>query len=194
MPWNEEIRSGPANFNAGRTPRTVPPSAVDTLIAAAWLHDIGYGSRLHDSGFHPLDGALYLRGEGWPEGVCTLVAHHSDSRFVARVLGLDERMRQFAFAEDPLSDALTVADNTVGPNGTIMSVDVRLREKLTRHGPDSTNARANPERDDYIRAADRRVAHRLATLDVDDHFGESSLADAAEPRRPSFHTDPKLDA
>ena len=49
-----------------------------------------------------------------------------------------------------------------------MAVDERLREKLTRHGPDSPNARANPERDDYIRAADRRVARRLAMLDRPD--------------------------
>ncbi|MDH6245460.1 HD domain-containing protein [Mycobacterium sp. OTB74] len=143
---------------------TVPPSAVDILVAAAWLHDIGYGSRLRLTGFHPLDGALYLRGDGWPEEVCTLVAHHSGSRFTARVLGLDDQLRQFAFVEDPQSDAITVADNTAGPNGTIMTVDERLREKLTRHGPDSTNTRANPERDDYIRAADRRVAHRLSTF------------------------------
>ena len=46
---------------------TVPPSAADTLVASAWLHDIGYGSRLRDSGFHPLDGAVYLRREGWPD-------------------------------------------------------------------------------------------------------------------------------
>jgi hypothetical protein len=87
---------------------------------------------------------LYLRGEGWPQVVCTLVAHHSGSRFGARVLGLDARLRQFAFVEDPQSDALPVADNTAGPNGTMMTVDERLREKLTRHGRNSLNARANP--------------------------------------------------
>ena len=37
---------------------TVPQSAADTLVASAWVHDIGYGSRLRDSGFHPLDGAV----------------------------------------------------------------------------------------------------------------------------------------
>ena len=49
-----------------------------------------------------------------------------------------------------------------------MTVDERLRDKLTRHGPHSPNARANPERDDYIRAAARRVAQRLAALEQRD--------------------------
>ena len=143
---------------------TVPPSAADTLVASAWLHDIGYASRLRDSGFHPLDGAVYLRREGWPAPVCDLVAHHSGSRFVARIRGLDDRLSEFEFVEDALSDALTVADNTTGPNGTVMTLDERLRDKLKRHGPESPNARANPERDDYIRAAARRVADRLAAV------------------------------
>jgi hypothetical protein len=135
------------------------------LVASAWLHDIGYGSQLRDSGFHPLDGAVYLRREGWPARVCDLVAHHSGSRFVARIRGLDDRLREFEFVEDALSDALTVADNTTGPNGMVMSLDERIRDKLKRHGSGSSNARANPERDDYIRAAARRVSQRLAVLD-----------------------------
>lgn len=125
---------------------TVPQSAVETLVAAGWLHDIGYSSQLRDTGFHPLDGANFLRREGWPEAVCTLVAHHSGSRFVARIHGLDDRLCEFEFTEDPPSDALAVADNTAGPNGTVMTVEERLRDKLARHGPDSPNARANPAR------------------------------------------------
>jgi predicted hydrolase (HD superfamily) len=143
---------------------TVPLPAADTLVASAWLHDIGYGSPLRDSGFHPLDGAVYLRREGWPAPVCDLVAHHSGSRFVARIRGLDDRLSEFDFVEDALSDALTVADNTTGPNGTVMTLDERIRDKLKRHGSESPNARANPERDDYIRAAARRVADRLAAV------------------------------
>ena len=88
---------------------TVPPSAAETLVASAWLHDIGYGFRLRDSGFHPLDGAVYLRREGWPAPVCDLVAHHSGSRFVARIRGLEDRLSEFNFVEDALSDALTAA-------------------------------------------------------------------------------------
>lgn len=32
------------------------------LEAAAILHDVGYAPHLVNTGFHPLDGALYLRG------------------------------------------------------------------------------------------------------------------------------------
>ena len=31
------------------------------LVAAAWLHDIGYSPALAVTGFHPLDGARFLR-------------------------------------------------------------------------------------------------------------------------------------
>jgi HD superfamily phosphodiesterase len=34
---------------------TVARSEADSLIAAAWLHDIGYSVRVRDTGFHPLD-------------------------------------------------------------------------------------------------------------------------------------------
>jgi putative nucleotidyltransferase with HDIG domain len=140
---------------------SVPPTAADTLIAAAWLHDIGYAQQLCDTGFHPLDGARYLQRAGWPPAVCDLVAHHSGSRFVAQVRGLDEYMRDFTFVEDSVSDALTVADNTAGPDGIVMTVDERLREKARRHGPGTPSALANPQRDDYIRAAAHRVANRM---------------------------------
>ncbi|HEY6575717.1 MAG TPA: hypothetical protein VI029_12460 [Mycobacterium sp.] len=52
-----------------------------------------------------------------------------------------------------------MADNTTGPDGTMMAVDERLREKLKRHGPGSP---MESERNEYIRAAARRVADRLA--------------------------------
>ena len=39
-------------------------SLSDALVAAAWLHDIGYAPDLVETGFHPLDGARYLRRWG----------------------------------------------------------------------------------------------------------------------------------
>jgi putative nucleotidyltransferase with HDIG domain len=41
------------------------------LISAAWLHDIGYGPAISSTGFHPLDGARFLRGLGVDERVVT---------------------------------------------------------------------------------------------------------------------------
>ncbi|TFV54543.1 HD domain-containing protein [Mycobacterium sp. PS03-16] len=140
---------------------TVDPTDVDALVAAAWLHDIGYLPDLAATGFHPLDGARYLRDTGWPHRVCTLVAHHSGSRFVARVRGLDGELSEFPYLEDAPSDALTAADNTATQDGTFITVSARLREKLRRHGPTWPGALANPERDDYIRAAATRVDDRL---------------------------------
>ena len=149
---------------------TVPATMVDTLVASGWLHDIGYAPALRQTGFHPLDGATYLRGEGWPDPVCELVAHHSGSRFVARIRGLDGPLREFEFVEDAPSDVLTVADNTACQDGSLVTISERLREKLQRHGPDCPGARANPERDDYIRAAARRVVQRLASMGRTDAY------------------------
>ena len=143
---------------------TVPATMVDTLVASGWLHDVGYAPALRQTGFHPLDGAMYLRGEGWPDPVCALIAHHSGSRFVARICGLDGPLREFEFVEDPSSDVLTAADNTARQDGSLVTISERLCEKLQRHGPDWPGARANPERDDYIRAAARRVVQRLASM------------------------------
>jgi putative nucleotidyltransferase with HDIG domain len=149
---------------------TVSIDAVDALVASAWLHDIGYASALRETGFHPLDGATYLRQEGWPDRVCALVAHHSGSCFVARIRGLDGPLREFEFVEDAPSDVLTAADNTANQTGTPVKLSERLREKLQRHGPDWPGAGANPERDDYIRAAARRVVQRLARIGGTDAY------------------------
>ncbi|WP_009480184.1 HD domain-containing protein [Rhodococcus sp. JVH1] len=140
---------------------TVPAADRDTLVAAAWLHDIGYAAELRETGFHPLDGARYLQAHGWPGRVCDLVAHHSGARFVAAVTGMGDELSQFTFVEDAVSDALTVADQTTGPHGEALSLDQRLREKIDRHGPDSPTVRAHPQRDPYLRAAADRVERRL---------------------------------
>ncbi|MEV7291387.1 HD domain-containing protein [Streptomyces microflavus] len=48
------------------------------LLAAATLHDVGYAPRLAATGFHPLDGARFLRDEhGAEERLVRLVANHS---------------------------------------------------------------------------------------------------------------------
>lgn len=112
----------------------VPEDVVELLVAAAWLHDIGYAEAVADTGFHPLDGARYLERIGAPQRLCRLVAHHTGSPVEARVRGLlDELTGEFPAEQSPTADALTYADMTTGPDGTPISAVERVSEILVRY-------------------------------------------------------------
>lgn len=147
---------------AGEVAVTVPEADRPRLISAAWLHDIGYSPAIRQTGFHPLDGALYLREQGWDPRLVALVAHHSGARFVPVERGFADMMADFAFEDSSVSDALTYADQTVGPGGRRMTVTYRIAEAIARHGPDSPNARARVDRVPYLLAVAERVEDRLA--------------------------------
>ena len=161
LPERWRHTQGVAN-RAAELAGTVPAGDRSLLVAVAWLHDIGYTPALEETGFHPLDGALYLRDHGWTERVVALVAHHSGARFVPVERGFDSLMAEFEFEDSAVSDALTYADQTVGPNGRRMTVPYRIAEAIARHGPDSPNARARVDRVPYLLAAANRVEKRLA--------------------------------
>ena len=131
------------------------------LLAAAWLHDIGYAPAIRRTGFHPLDGGLYLREHKWDQRLAALVAHHSGARFVPVERGFAELMAEFDFEETPLSDALCYADQTIGPHGKRMTIEFRINEAITRHGPSSPNARARVDRVPYLLAVAARIEKRL---------------------------------
>ena len=128
----------------------VDPADRALLVAAAWLHDVGYAEDVRDTGFHPLDGARYLDRLGLPKRLTSLVAHHSGARFVAEARGLSVAMADFPVEVSTLSDALTYADQTVGPHGRPYTVDQRMAEMLGRHGPNSPQARAHRARAPYL--------------------------------------------
>jgi putative nucleotidyltransferase with HDIG domain len=138
----------------------------DLLVAAAWLHDIGYAPETVVTGFHPLDGARYLTGRCWPAPVAGLVAQHSGARFVAAARGLAAELAAFPDGGGPLSDALTYADQTVGPCGDPVTVAQRRAEMLRRRGPASWNARVDHVRGPHLRTVAARVEHRLARVRV----------------------------
>ena len=161
MPERWQHTRGVAN-QAAKIAFTVPPADRVILISAAWLHDIGYTPALRKTGFHPLDGALFLRERGWNERTVALVAHHSGARFVPAYRGFESLMAEFDFEDSAVSDALTYADQTVGPHGRKMTVPYRIAEAISRHGPDSPNARARVDRVPYLLAVADRVEQRLA--------------------------------
>lgn len=109
----------------------------DTLVAACWLHDIGYAPSIAATGFHPLDGAMFLQAEGWDERICALVAHHSCAIREAGLRGLDSATAKFADEHSALRDALWYCDMTTSPDGDAVSIDTRLSEILARYGKGS---------------------------------------------------------
>jgi hypothetical protein len=109
----------------------------DDLVAAAWLHDIGYAPELVETGFHPLDGARYLRRAGVDGQVVSLVAYHSCAQIEAEVRGLGHVLAAEFPPGDPLmTDVLLYCDMTTGPDGAKVRPAERLVEIRGRYGPD----------------------------------------------------------
>lgn len=108
---------------------------AETLVAAAWLHDVGYAPTINATGFHPLDGARYLRSIGADPVLCSLVAYHSCADIEARNRGLADALQtEFVPVSGALRDALTFCDMTTTPDGEPTEVQARIAEVLARYG------------------------------------------------------------
>lgn len=136
----------------------------EILVAAAWLHDIGYAPEVKETGFHALDGARYLRDHGYPDRIACLVAHHSGARFEAAERGLVEDLAAFELEDSPVMDALIAADLTTGPNGVLCTYDQRIDEVLARYPADHPVHRTWTRAREVIGASVRRTEERLANL------------------------------
>src|SRR5664280_3268255 len=88
---------------AAELAQSVPAPDRSLLIAAAWLHDIGYAPDIVATDFHALDGARFLRNEGWDARVCVLVAHHSCARFEAEERGIESALEAWPCEEGTIA-------------------------------------------------------------------------------------------
>ncbi|MFE2914228.1 HD domain-containing protein [Kitasatospora indigofera] len=153
---------------AGRARLLAPVLGPDAelLEAAAVLHDIGYSPRITDTGFHPLDGARFLRNvERVNERIVRLVAHHSCALLEAEERGLrDELEAEFPLEEPGLVDALIYCDMTTTPDGTPTTTPARVAEIVSRYGPDSIVGRFIRRAEPEIHAAARRVEDRVTMV------------------------------
>lgn len=114
------------------------PENADTIVAAAWLHDIGYAPDLINTEFHPLDGAAYLAthtvaDEAMSAEVIRLVAHHTGAAFEARERGLHDVLVSYPAPADALLAILSCADLCTGPDGVPVDPGARIAEVLTRY-------------------------------------------------------------
>jgi HD domain len=130
------------------------------LIAAAYLHDIGYGPSLVHTGFHPLDGARYIRSFGYERLAC-LVAHHSEARFEAKLRGLALELNDFPRERSATADTLTYCDLTVDSVGKPVSLQERAHDIYSRYGETDIVSQAFREAMPYFSLAIARTRLRL---------------------------------
>ena len=144
--------------------RPVMADDADLLVASAWLHDIGYSSSVQDTGFHPLDGARYLKRMGAEDRLCRLVANHSGASHEAMLRGLAGELAEFPDERSLARDALWYCDMTTSPVGRPVTFDERLTEIKSRYGDEHPVPRG-------ITAAANEIRSAIAAVGaaVDDH-------------------------
>lgn len=138
-----------------------PVRDAEVLVAAAWVHDIGYADEVAATRFHQLDGARYLRAHGAPLRVCSLVAYHSGAAAVAAIWGLSGELSEFEDERGPVRDALWYCDMTTSPDGTPMSFRERMSELRARRAPDDPVIQALDTNEDERAAAVHRTEDLL---------------------------------
>jgi hypothetical protein len=135
------------------------------LIAAAWLHDIGYAPVLALTKFHPLDGARFLARLG-AERIAGLIAYHSGAIREAELRGLDKDLAEFTDEGGPVRDALWCCDMTTSPVGQPVPFTNRLAEIRERYGADHVVPRAISAAASDIRLAIRATRESVAAAGI----------------------------
>ncbi|WP_229323309.1 HD domain-containing protein [Streptomyces sp. UNOC14_S4] len=157
------------SLGVGKRARDLQPilgSEAELLEAAAVLHDIGYSPALTKTGFHPLDGARFLRYQkDADERIVRLVAHHTFALLEAEERGIREELaREFEREEPHLVDALVYCDMTTAPDGRRTNSAERIDEIVRRYSPDSIVGRFIQRAAPDVHAAVARVERRLAAV------------------------------
>ncbi len=117
------------------------------------------------TGFHPLDGARFLRDiHTADERLVRLVANHSMALLEAEERGLRDVLEaEFPLLDDQLLvDGLIYCDMTTTPDGEVTSAEARLAEIEGRYGADSLVGRFIRRAEPDILGAVRRVEAALA--------------------------------
>ena len=137
----------------------------EDLVAAAWLHDVGYCPDLVDTSLHSLDGARYLLQVGAPSRVVSLVAHHTGAVFEAQERGLSGELARIPTPNQKDLDILTLLDLCVSPEGLLTHPARRVAEILSRYTAQDPVHRAVSRAALPLLEAARRARARLGLAD-----------------------------
>jgi hypothetical protein len=134
---------------------------LDALVAAAWLHDVGYAPELVVTGMHALDGAVYLARRGTPAEVVSLVAFHTGAEYEAEERGLVDELGGIERPAQEDLDLLILADLVSGPSGERMTIQDRLDGIMARYEPEHPVHRAVTRSRSYLESCCGRAARQV---------------------------------
>jgi HD domain len=144
---------------------------AELLLAAAYLHDVGYAPELAQIGFHPVDGARFVRARG-SERLAGLVAYHSGAEAEARERGLVGELSEFEDERSVVSRALTYCDLTTDSAGRLVTPGERLASICVRYGQAAPEARA-------LKRSQRALLGDVRTMEA--MLSEKGVTDPALP-------------
>jgi Cof subfamily protein (haloacid dehalogenase superfamily) len=134
----------------------------DELVTAALFHDIGYTEALHITGFHPVDGAVFLAHMGAPDTVVAAVLGHGAAAEDAEQRDILHDLYRDIPWGGPLGDALSFADLRTAPDGSRITLPERILSVEQRYGPDDLVSRITRGSAPTLGAIRDRVLARIA--------------------------------
>lgn len=136
----------------------LPEAERAVVVAAAFVHDVGYAEGVAGTGFHHLDGARFMLALG-ENRLAGLVAYHSAGRWEAETRALVREVAPFEDERTLTADVLAYSDLLTGPDGTVMGLSERIDEVESRYGPDHPVSRS-------LRMGQADLTARLAAVDA----------------------------
>ncbi len=131
------------------------------VAVAAWVHDIGHGPLVRETGFSPLDGALFLDSVAAPPTVVSLVAYQAEAMTEADERGLAHELARFAPPLPSDVDVLTLLELSVDPHGQPITPQERVDDILLRYELASPVRRAVERSHSQLLASSARAAVRV---------------------------------
>lgn len=146
-------------------PQLPGDSFSNDLEMAALFHDIGYAPPLRKTGFHPLDGAIFLTRYGAPEQVVDAVIRHSGAETEAmhhpEISSIYSRLPHVN-NNSLLVDALTFCDLRTSSGGHRSTLRQRCQDIELRYGSEHAVSRNLRKNISVFQSAFDRVLRQIA--------------------------------